>query len=167
MLERERAVAEEKAAKQRQESLQSAAKLAPWAKKTGPQIPNVNEHGMHPSGISSGKYQPQEENSLSLAEIQRLEEERERERKLQKEIEEQQLREQRIKQDQEEQMRRQQVFKMEHLMSNPPGYIFTLYSTLITVWDIIECFVLGKGYELGYNCCSRNKHWAKWWKVSC
>ena len=35
MLERERAVAEEKAAKQRQESLQSAAKLAPWAKKTG------------------------------------------------------------------------------------------------------------------------------------
>ena len=109
MLERERALAEEKAAKQRQESLQSAAKLAPWAKKSGVHGANVSEHGIHPSGMGSGTYQTPEENSLSLAEIQRLEEERERERKLQKDIEDQQLREMRIKQEQEEQIRRNQV----------------------------------------------------------
>ena len=44
-----------------------------------------------------------------MAEIQRFEEERERERKIQKEMEEQQMRELRMKQEQEEQMRRQQV----------------------------------------------------------
>merc|ERR1712038_134346 len=65
MLEHERALAEEKAAKQRQESLQSAAKLAPWAKKSGVHGANVSEHGIHPSGMGSGTYQTPEENSLS------------------------------------------------------------------------------------------------------
>ena len=108
MLERERAVAEEKAAKQRQESLQSAAKLAPWAKKTGGTI-NPHERGIHSSSSDTDQYHIGDDASLSLAEIQRLEEERERERKIQKEIEDQQLREQRMKQEQEEQLRRQQV----------------------------------------------------------
>ena len=103
MLERERALAEEKAAKQRQESLQSAAKLAPWAKKTGTNVNNDQ------SGVTFHHQTSQEDKSLSLAEIQRLEEERERERKIQKEMEEQQMRELRMKQEQEEQMRRQQV----------------------------------------------------------
>ena len=107
MLERERALAEEKATKQRQESLQSAAKLAPWAKKSGAHGTNINEQGIHPSGLGSNTYHIPEENSLSLAEIQRLEEERERERKIQKEIEDQQLREQRMKQEQEEIRRNQ------------------------------------------------------------
>ena len=109
MLERERALAEEKAAKQRQESLQSAAKLAPWAKKTQTGM-NVNND--HSGGMMSSVFHhqtSQDESNLSLAEIQRLEEERERERKIQKEMEEQQMRELRIKQEQEEQLRRQQV----------------------------------------------------------
>ena len=103
MLERERALAEEKAAKQRQESLQSAAKLAPWAKKTRTNVNNDQ------SGVTFHHQTSQDDKSLSLAEIQRLEEERERERKIQKEMEEQQMRELRMKQEQEEQMRRQQV----------------------------------------------------------
>merc|ERR1712173_368649 len=77
MLERERALAEEKAAKQRQESLQSAAKLAPWAKKTQTGM-NVNNE--HSGGMMGGGFHhqtSQDESNLSLAEIQRLEEERE------------------------------------------------------------------------------------------
>lgn len=109
MLERERALAEEKAAKQRQESYQSASKLAPWAKKTGTQNTCINEQGLHAPVIGSSTSHSPEEANLSLAEIQRLEEEREREMKMQKEIEEQHLREQRLKQEQEEQMRRHQV----------------------------------------------------------
>ena len=113
MLERERAVAEEKAAKQRQESLQSAAKLAPWAKKTGGTV-NPHERGFHSSSSDTDQYHIGDDASLSLAEIQKLEEERERERKIQKEIEDQQLREQRMKQEQEEQLRRQQVCIMRY-----------------------------------------------------
>ena len=109
MLERERALAEEKAAKQRQESLQSASKLAPWAKKPGTQATCINEQGLHDALIGSATSHSPEEANLSLAEIQRLEEERERERKIQKEFEDQQLREQRLKQEQEDQLRRQQV----------------------------------------------------------
>ena len=107
MLERERALTEEKAAKQRQESLQSAVKLAPWAKKSGGHSTNINEQGIHHSGMTSNTYHTPEENSLSLAEIQRMEEERERERKIQKEIEDQQLREHRMQHEQEETRRNQ------------------------------------------------------------
>ena len=105
MLERERALAEEKAAKQRQESIQSASKLAPWAKKTAASSEGLNESNIHSltSAHSHG------EANLTLAEIQRLEQEREREQKMQREIEEHQMREQRIKQEAEEQLRRQQV----------------------------------------------------------
>ena len=108
MIEREKALAEEKAAKSRLESLQSASKLAPWAKK--PTANSINEQGPHSSLLGSTRSNDAHEtNNLSLAEIQRLEEERERERKIQKEIEDQQLREQRLKQEQEDQIRRQQV----------------------------------------------------------
>ena len=123
MLERERALAEEKAAKQRQESLQSAAKLAPWAKKTQAGM-NMNSDHSGSAGMMGGgggfhhQTTQQDDNSLSLAEIQRLEEERERERKIQKEIEEQQMREQRMKQEQEELLRRQQVSMLSKFLNN-------------------------------------------------
>ena len=108
MLEREQATLQLAAAeKQRAEAAQSAARLAPWAKKAqaevGAGIVAVNGGHAMTSGTPGGG-----DSGLSLAEIQKLEEERERELLIQREIEEQQMREIR-RREEEENSKRQQV----------------------------------------------------------
>ena len=108
MLEREQATLQLAAAeKQRAEAAQSAARLAPWAKKAqaevGAGVVAVNGGHAMTSGAPGGG-----DSGLSLAEIQKLEEERERELQIQREIEEQQMREIR-RREEEENSKRQQV----------------------------------------------------------
>ena len=89
-LEREQAIKDAAAEKQRQEAIQSASRLAPWAKKgqSNPAVYNTPNEVDH--------------DGMSLAEIQKMEEERERELQMQREIEEQRMREIRAKQEEEE-----------------------------------------------------------------
>jgi hypothetical protein len=114
--EQQRKLLEEKEAQARQQQV----KLAPWAKKSH-----------HESG----------NRDLSLAEIQRLEEEREREARIRRELEEQELRE---RQEAEAQQMRRQVKKLLFWM-----FFVAIYSYSLLTQDnmrqpeVAFCFMLG------------------------
>ena len=101
MLEREQAAQQAAAEKQRQEAIQSASRLAPWAKKS---------QELQECSVNGGSVPGSESTGLSLSEIQKMEEEREREMRTQREFQEQQMREIRRKEE-EESAKRQQVKK--------------------------------------------------------
>ena len=122
MLEREQAAAQMAAAaaaeKQRSEAAQSAAKLAPWAKKA--QAETSLNGGPGSGGAQGGS---DHDRGLSMAEIQKLEEERERELQIQREIEEQQLREIR-RREEEENAKKQQVKLFEKYSNREKSYVY-------------------------------------------
>ena len=124
MLERENAAlaAAEKARQeaQRAEAIVSASKLAPWAKKAQEdRAGGASGHGgvgaRGGSRHGSGNGGRPGDAGLSLAEIQKLEEERERELRIQREIEEEQMREIR-RREEEEYAKRQQVIMYDETM---------------------------------------------------
>ena len=161
MLEREQAAQQMAAAeKQRAEAAQSAARLAPWAKKAQVDAasPAVTVNGGHAatSGAPGGG-----ESGLSLAEIQKLEEERERELQLQREIEEQQMREIR-RREEEENSKRQQVlhgnillFCLGFSLITQNRFKFqTDTNIILPLFNTDEMlFFLEPSYELGKHSC--------------
>ena len=124
-MEREQAAKDAATERQRQEAIQSASRLAPWAKKA------QNNALAHPPSNGGGH------EGLSLAEIQKMEEERERELQMLREIEEQTMRELRSKQEEEE--RRNQVVIISY-------FYFGLSSLKESP------FSPGKRVELGCDC---------------